>query len=73
MEPFIIDCSFALAWCFLDERTPRTDSVQAWLKQTYAVAPPLWRWEVARRHRYPLATLDKALASAAASLGIQVL
>ena len=46
MEPFVLDSSFALAWCFSDERTARTDEVRGWLLGTYAVTLPLWKWEV---------------------------
>ena len=47
MEPFILDSPFALAWCFRDEQNARTDEIRNWLKTTYALAPPLWKWEIA--------------------------
>lgn len=136
MNQVVIDASFALAWCFDDEATPRTEALLAKAVDTAFVIPPLWKWELsnallmsqkrgriptgklpailsrlgklnfiidatwesvspealvslgqdhgptaydaaylelALRISVPLATLDRALARAATSLGIQVL
>jgi predicted nucleic acid-binding protein len=44
---FVLDASIALAWCFADEATPATDALLDRLAQEEAVAPALWRIEVA--------------------------
>ena len=47
MEPFVVDASLTLSWCFEDEATPYSRSVLATLETTYAVVPALWSFEVA--------------------------
>jgi predicted nucleic acid-binding protein len=47
MEPFVVDASLTLSWCFADEATPYSRSVLATLQTTYAVVPALWPFEVA--------------------------
>jgi predicted nucleic acid-binding protein len=132
----VLDSSATLAFCFEDERTPAIISVFEKLAEEGAVAPSLWRFEVAnglliaqrrgrvtpafrtgvlerlreapiaiddecneavwattghladhwrltvydaaylelaQRRRFPLATLDGALARAAAAAGVEVL
>ncbi|RIK82667.1 MAG: VapC toxin family PIN domain ribonuclease [Planctomycetota bacterium] len=44
---FVIDCSMTMAWCFADERTALTTQVRDRAKFEVAVAPALWRLEVA--------------------------
>jgi predicted nucleic acid-binding protein len=44
---FVLDASIALAWCFADEATPATDALLDRLADEEAVAPALWRLEVA--------------------------
>jgi len=46
MSP-VIDASLTLAWFFEDERTPAADSVLDEVATTGALAPALWRLEVA--------------------------
>lgn len=43
----VIDCSVTLAWYFENESTPATDAVLAQVEALGAVAPSLWRLEVA--------------------------
>ena len=48
MKPtLILDCSMAMAWCFADESTPETVSVQDRLASEAAVVPSHWFLEVA--------------------------
>ena len=47
MDPFVVDASLTLSWCFADEATPYSRSVLAALDKTYAVVPALWPFEVA--------------------------
>jgi predicted nucleic acid-binding protein len=44
---FVLDASIALAWCFIDEATSATDALLDQLAEEEAVAPALWRLEVA--------------------------
>lgn len=43
----VLDCSVTLSWYFEDERTETTASVLDTVVERGAVAPPLWRLEVA--------------------------
>ena len=47
MDPFVVDASVTLSWCFADEATPFSRAVLAALETTYAVVPALWPFEVA--------------------------
>ena len=47
MEPFVLNASLTLSWCFADEATPYSRAVLASLQTTYAVTPALWPFEVA--------------------------
>jgi predicted nucleic acid-binding protein len=47
MQPFVVDASLTLSWCFADEATPYSRAVLASLESTYAVVPALWPFEVA--------------------------
>lgn len=65
----VIDSSITLAWLFEDERTAGADAVLARVAEAGAVAPPLWRLEVAnalqmavRRQRIDPAFRDASLA-----------
>ena len=67
MSP-VIDASLTLAWFFEDERTPAADSVLDEVATTGALAPALWRLEVAnglqsakRRKRIDAAFRNRAL------------
>lgn len=42
----VIDASIALAWCFDDEATPRTDELLIQVRDEGAIAPGLWRLEL---------------------------
>ena len=43
MKPgFVVDCSVALAWCFLDEATPATKKLLDRLGSESAVVPGWW-------------------------------
>lgn len=47
MKPtLVLDCSIVMAWCFADEGTPRTESVQDRLVTEAAIVPALWFLEV---------------------------
>jgi predicted nucleic acid-binding protein len=46
-DGFVLDCSVTMAWCFDDEATPYTDSVQEQLVDMRAVVPTIWPLEVA--------------------------
>jgi predicted nucleic acid-binding protein len=46
-DGFVLDCSVTMAWCFDDETTPYTDSVQDQLDDVRAVVPTIWPLEVA--------------------------
>jgi predicted nucleic acid-binding protein len=63
----------ALAWCFADEATPAVDALMLQAVREGAVAPSLWRFEVAnglqmavRRKRIDAAYRDRALANLSA-------
>lgn len=48
MPDFVLDASLTLAWCFDDESTPFTDSVQIALQtNSTCIVPPIWPSEVA--------------------------
>jgi predicted nucleic acid-binding protein len=64
----VIDASLTLSWYFEDERTPAIDAVLDQVAANGAVAPSLWRLEVAnglqtaiRRKRIDRAFRDQAL------------
>jgi predicted nucleic acid-binding protein len=64
----VIDASIALAWCFADEATPATDVLLDRLADEEAVAPALWRIELAnalamaeRRGRLSVAGLTRSV------------
>ena len=68
MTAFVLDASIALAWCFADEATPATDALLDRLVDEEAVAPVLWRLEVAngltlaeRRGRRSVAGLTRSV------------
>lgn len=44
--PFVLDCSLALAWLFLDEDNDSTDALREDLVTGHAVVPALWPIEV---------------------------
>jgi predicted nucleic acid-binding protein len=47
MNPtLILDCSMAMAWCFVDESTPETVGIQDRLATEAAVVPAHWYLEV---------------------------
>lgn len=46
MNPFVLDCSVAIAWLFEDETTPETEQLLERLKDTDAYVPSLWRLEL---------------------------
>jgi predicted nucleic acid-binding protein len=65
---FVLDASIALAWCFADKATPATDALLDRLVDEEAVAPALWRLEVAngltmaeRRGRLSVAGLTRSV------------
>jgi predicted nucleic acid-binding protein len=48
MPDYILDASLTLAWCFEDERTAFTDTVQEELRTgSTCLVPPIWPSEVA--------------------------
>ena len=64
----VIDSSITLAWLFADERTEAADSVLRRVSESGAVAPSLWKLEVAnalqtaiRRKRIDAAFRDASL------------
>jgi predicted nucleic acid-binding protein len=65
-----MDGSLALAWCFEDETTPEIEAIIKEVGDRGAMAPPLWRIEVAnglqmavRRKRINSTYRDRALAN----------
>ena len=46
-DPFVLDCSVTMAWCFDDEATPYTDAIRDCLSDCQAVVPSIWPLEVA--------------------------
>jgi predicted nucleic acid-binding protein len=65
---FVFDASIALAWCFADEATPAANALLDRLADEEAVAPALWRLEVAnalamaeRRGRLSVAGLTRSV------------
>lgn len=65
----VIDSSITLAWFFQDERTDAADTVLRLVTESGAVAPSLWRLEVAnalqmavKRNRINTAFRDASLA-----------
>jgi predicted nucleic acid-binding protein len=65
---FVLDASIALAWCVADAATPATDALLDRLAEEEAVAPGLWRIEVAnalvmaeRRGRLSVAGLTRSV------------
>jgi predicted nucleic acid-binding protein len=48
---FVLDASMALAWCFDDERSDRTDRVLGRLPADDALTPAIWPLEVANALR----------------------
>lgn len=50
MSP-VIDASLTLAWIFADEATPATESVLQGVSEDGAIAPALWKLEVANALR----------------------
>lgn len=67
MTAYVLDASIALAWCFADDATPATDALLDRLADE-AVAPALWRIEVAnalamaeRRGRLSVAGLTRSV------------
>ena len=65
----VIDSSITLAWLFEDERSPAADSVLRRVTESGAVAPSLWRLEVAnalqmavKRKRITAAFRDASIA-----------
>lgn len=76
--PFVLDASVTMSWCFLDERSPKSESVLRELLDTHAEVPALWPFEVAnalaagiRRGRLDAAAADVFLRRLE-SLSIQV-
>lgn len=47
MKSFIIDCSIAMAWCFEDESTQKTDQLLYLLKEQEGLVPSIWLLEIA--------------------------
>ncbi len=65
---FIVDCSIAMAWCFEDEATERTDAILARLSTESFLVPEHWFLEVAnvlamaeKRKRISQAKVDEFL------------
>lgn len=47
MKPnFVVDCSVAMAWCFLDEATPETKQLFKRTSDESVLVPALWFLEV---------------------------
>jgi predicted nucleic acid-binding protein len=50
-EPFVVDASITMSWCFEDESSPPADAVLSRLEHGRAVAPSVWTLEVANAIR----------------------
>jgi len=75
---WVVDASVALAWCFEDEKSDRTEALADRLQISPAVVPQTWRLEIAnallvaaRRERLSIATRTQLLL-ALARLPVQV-
>ncbi|CAN5341652.1 type II toxin-antitoxin system VapC family toxin [soil metagenome] len=75
---FVLDASIALAWCFIDEATPFTNSLLESLEANSAFVPAIWSLEVGnilivaeRRKRISYARIAEFLAILA-KINIQV-
>jgi predicted nucleic acid-binding protein len=70
MDPFVLDASVAISWCFPGdptEDTPYSRRVLAALTVRDALVRDL-----ALRHRLPLATTDEALRKVALAEGVEL-
>lgn len=47
MNGLVLDCAFAMAWCFEDEAGDRTDALLTGLVHGSAMVPAIWPLEVA--------------------------
>lgn len=47
MNPFVLDTSLAMSWCFADEGGSYSEKVLNYFCEASAVVPPLWTYEVA--------------------------
>jgi predicted nucleic acid-binding protein len=47
MTAFVLDCSVAMSWAFVDEQSPRTDRLLERVRDHGAIVPALWLLEVA--------------------------
>ncbi len=72
MSALVLDASAALAWCFVEERTPASQQLLDRVAREGAVVPPLWHLEVgnilhaAERHaRATIAQVADAIGSLA--------
>ncbi len=72
MSALVLDASAALAWCFVEERTPASQALLDRVAAAGAVVPPLWHLEVGnillaaeRRARVSLAQVTDAIDSLA--------
>ena len=45
-NPFVLDCSVTMSWCFSKETTKQTLSVRDRLLQTHCIVPSIWSLEV---------------------------
>ena len=43
---FVLDCSIAMSWVFVDEKSPQTDRLLERLRDHGAIVPALWFLEV---------------------------
>lgn len=72
MSALVLDASAALAWCFIEERTPASQALLDRVAQAGAVVPPLWHLEIGnillaaeRRARATIAQVADAVGSLA--------
>ncbi|MGI8608531.1 MAG: type II toxin-antitoxin system VapC family toxin [Candidatus Dormibacteria bacterium] len=47
MSPFVLDTSTAMAWCFEDEMTAAAEATLELFRESAAVVPAIWPFEVA--------------------------
>lgn len=67
---WILDCSIAIAWCFEDETTSRTDQLLDRVESDIAVVPLHWSLEIANVLRSVVRRGRLTKADAAERLGV---
>jgi predicted nucleic acid-binding protein len=73
MRLCVVDCSFAMAWVFEDERNPLADAILSRLGQRDVIAVPAVLWGLEVRNALRSAVLRRRLTAAGAERRRQLL